>query len=63
MNPFDTDTRAALQSEGRKAFVIFGEEGELECPYPIHDQRRTAWFEGYFEARTKERLRKKRIEI
>jgi hypothetical protein len=56
MGPLDADVSSAIRCEGRQMFEQAGESGVDQCPYPIRDNRRTAWYEGYFEERTTARL-------
>jgi len=48
MNAIDADVAAAIRLEGREAFVRFG--GAAVCPYQ-GDARKTAWYEGFNEAK------------
>ncbi len=57
MGPLDPDVSCAIRAEGRQAFERYGEAGVNQCPYPIRDNIRTAWFEGFLQARTNARLK------
>lgn len=54
---------ATAYNKGQKAWKDEGESGEGSCPYPSGgssnsgtSDRRTQWFNGYFDARTDDRL-------
>lgn len=61
--PVAMELRLQLRKAGRMAFVAHGEIGDGECPYDKGDNRRTAWFEGFFDARTRHRLSEKGIKL
>jgi hypothetical protein len=62
MTAIDADVSAAIQAEGREAYRRFGEAGEAACKYKVCDGRRTAWYTGYLNERTRARLARSGIE-